>query len=88
MEAREYATIEAQIAQAEKLVKKKQATLEDLAIATDAAGLVRADTELAEARSALDLGFLVSFGGHAVSFCGRTRGGRVGTGSRRFVSPS
>jgi ATP-binding cassette subfamily F protein uup len=54
LEAREYANIENQIAQAEELVKTKQATLEDPAIASDAAGLVRANSELEEAQSALD----------------------------------
>jgi ATP-binding cassette subfamily F protein uup len=53
LEAREYAAIEEQIAQVEELVKKRQAALEDPAIASDAAGLVRANTELEEAQSAL-----------------------------------
>jgi ATP-binding cassette subfamily F protein uup len=54
LEAREYASIEEHIAQAEELVSKKQAALEDPAIASDAAGLIRANTELEKAHSALD----------------------------------
>ena len=54
LEAREYAGIEEQIAQAEELLRKRHAALEDPAIASDAAGLVRAGSELEEARSALD----------------------------------
>jgi ABC transport system ATP-binding/permease protein len=54
LEAREYATIEEHIAQAEELLEKKKAALEDPAIASDAAGLVRANADLEEARSALD----------------------------------
>jgi ATP-binding cassette subfamily F protein uup len=54
LEAREYATIEENIAQAEELLKEKRAALEDPAIASDAAGLVRANMETEEARSALD----------------------------------
>jgi ABC transport system ATP-binding/permease protein len=54
LEAREYAGIEEQIAQAEELLRKKQSALEDPAIASDAAGLVRAGSELEAAQSALD----------------------------------
>ena len=54
LEAREYAGIEEQIAQAEELLKKRQAALEDPAIASDAAGLVRAGSELTQAQSSLD----------------------------------
>jgi ATP-binding cassette subfamily F protein uup len=54
LEAREYAGIEEQIAQAEELLRKRQAALQDPAIASDAAGLVRAGSELEEAQSALD----------------------------------
>ena len=54
LEAREYATIEERIEQIEELLKKKQAALEDPAIASDAAGLVRANADLEEAQSALD----------------------------------
>ena len=54
LEAREYATIEEKIAQAEELVRKKQATLEDPVRASDAEGLVQAGSELEEAQSELD----------------------------------
>ncbi len=54
LEAREYAGIEDQIAQADELLRKRQAALEDPAIASDAEGLVRAGSELDEAQSALD----------------------------------
>jgi ATP-binding cassette subfamily F protein uup len=54
LEAREYAGIEEQIAQAEELLRKRQAALEDPAIASDAAGLVRAGSELEDAQSTLD----------------------------------
>jgi len=54
LEAREYAGMEEQIAQAEELLRKRQAALEDPAIASDAAGLVRAGSELKEAQSSLD----------------------------------
>jgi ATP-binding cassette subfamily F protein uup len=54
LEAREYAGIEEQIAQAEELLRNRQAALQDPAIASDAAGLVRAESELEEAQSSLD----------------------------------
>jgi ATP-binding cassette subfamily F protein uup len=54
LEAREYAGIEEQIAQAEELLRKRQAALEDPALASDAAGLVQAGSELEEAQSSLD----------------------------------
>ena len=54
LEAREYATIEQNIAQAEGLVQRKQAALEDPSIASDAAGLVRVNSELDEAQRVLD----------------------------------
>jgi ABC transport system ATP-binding/permease protein len=54
LEAREYAGIEEQIAQAEELLRKRQAALEDPAIVSDAAELVRAGSELEAAQSALD----------------------------------
>jgi ATP-binding cassette subfamily F protein uup len=54
LEAREYATIEEKIAQAEELVRKKQAAVEDPGLASDAAGLVRAGSELEDAQSELD----------------------------------
>jgi ATP-binding cassette subfamily F protein uup len=54
LEAREYATIERRIAQAEVVVKTKQAALEDPVIMSDAPRLVTAQAELEEARSNLD----------------------------------
>jgi len=54
LEAREYAAIEAQIAQAEETLKQKQSALSDPSIASDAAGLVRAGSELEEAQAAVD----------------------------------
>jgi ATP-binding cassette subfamily F protein uup len=54
LEAREYASIAERIAEAEELLKKKEGVLEAPAIASDAAGLMRAHTELEEARGALD----------------------------------
>jgi ATP-binding cassette subfamily F protein uup len=54
MEAREYSTIEQRIADAEQLLKDKQAALRDPAIVSDAARLVSADAELEEAQKALD----------------------------------
>jgi len=54
MEAREYSTIEQRIADAEQLLKEKQAALEDPAIVSNAARLVSAHAELEEAQKALD----------------------------------
>ena len=54
MEAREYSTIEQRIADAERLLKQKQAALEDPAIVSNAARLVSAHAELEEAQKALD----------------------------------
>jgi ATP-binding cassette subfamily F protein uup len=54
LEAREYSTIERRIAEAEDLVKAKQAVLEDPAIGSDAPRLVIAQHELDEAQKALD----------------------------------
>jgi ABC transport system ATP-binding/permease protein len=54
LEAREYSTIEQRIADAEELVKKRQAALEDPAIGCDASRLVAAHAELEEAQKALD----------------------------------
>ena len=53
-EAREYAAIEQQIAQAESRQAAAQATLNDPAIQTDAPALIAAQSELEEAESALD----------------------------------
>lgn len=54
MEAREYSTIEQRIADAEQLLKEKQAALEDPAIVSNAARLVSAHAELEKAQKALD----------------------------------
>jgi len=54
LEAREFATIEERIAQAEELLEKKRAAAEDPAIATDAAKLLSAHAELEEAQKAVD----------------------------------
>jgi len=55
LEAREYATIEQRVEEAEQLVKAKRAELEDPANATDAPRLVRAQTALEAAQQALDV---------------------------------
>ena len=54
LEAREYATIEQRVAEAEELVRAKRAELEDPANATDAPRLVNAQTALDTAQQALD----------------------------------
>jgi ABC transport system ATP-binding/permease protein len=54
LEAREYSTIDQRIAEAEELVKMKQAALGDPAIGSDAPRLVAAQHELDEAQKALD----------------------------------
>ena len=54
LEAREYATIEQRVEEAEQLVQAKRAELEDPANATDAARLVSAQAELEVAQAALD----------------------------------
>jgi ABC transport system ATP-binding/permease protein len=54
LEAREYSTIEQRITEAEKLVKTKQALLDDPAMVSDAPRLVTAHAELDAARAALD----------------------------------
>ena len=53
-EAREYATIEQRVEEAEQLVQAKRAELEDPANATDASHLVSAQAALDEAQHALD----------------------------------
>jgi ATP-binding cassette subfamily F protein uup len=55
LEAREYATIEQRVEEAEQLVQAKRAELEDPANATDAARLVSAQAELDAAQQALDV---------------------------------
>ncbi len=54
LEAREYATIEQRVEEAEELVKAKRTELEDPNNATDAARLVAAQSELNAAQHALD----------------------------------
>ena len=54
LEAREYATIEQRVEEAEQLVQAKRADLEDPANATDAPRLVSAQAALEEAQEALD----------------------------------
>jgi ATP-binding cassette subfamily F protein uup len=54
MEAREFATIEERIAQAEETLQKKRAAAEDPKIATDAHGLLTAHAEMDEAQKAVD----------------------------------
>ncbi len=54
LEAREFATIEQRIAQAEETLQKKRAAAEDPAIATDAAKLLSAHAEMDEAQNAVD----------------------------------
>jgi ABC transport system ATP-binding/permease protein len=54
LEAREYATIEQRVEEAEQLVKSKRAELEDPTNATDAPRLVAAQSDLDAAQQALD----------------------------------
>ena len=54
LEAREYATIEQRVAEAEQLLQEKRAQLEDPAIASDGPRLVRAHAEMDEAQKAAD----------------------------------
>ena len=54
LEAREFATIEERIAQAEEVLQKKRAAAEDPSIATDAAGLLDAHEEMEQAQKAVD----------------------------------
>jgi ATP-binding cassette subfamily F protein uup len=55
LEAREYATIEQRVEEAEQLVQAKRAELEDPANATDAPRLVSAQAALDKAQQALDI---------------------------------
>ena len=55
LEAREYATIEQRVEEAEQLVQAKRAELEDPANATDATGLVAARAALDAAQQALEV---------------------------------
>ena len=54
LEAREFATIEQRIAQAEETLQQKRAAAEDPAIASDAAQLLKAHAEMEEAQKAVD----------------------------------
>ena len=54
LEAREYATIEQRVAEAEQLLQEKRAQLEDPAIASDGPRLLRAHAEMDEAQKAAD----------------------------------
>jgi ATP-binding cassette subfamily F protein uup len=55
LEARDYATIEQRVEEAEQLVQAKRAELEDPANATDATGLVAARAALDAAQQALEV---------------------------------
>jgi ATP-binding cassette subfamily F protein uup len=54
LEAREYATIEERVDQAEQLLQEKRAQLEDPAIASDGPRLLRAHAEMDEAQKTAD----------------------------------
>jgi len=54
LEAREYATIEQRVAEAEQVLQEKRAQLEDPAIASDGPRLLRAHAEMDEAQKAAD----------------------------------
>ena len=54
LEAREFATIEQRIAEAEETLQQKRAAAEDPAIASDAAQLLKAHAEMEEAQKAVD----------------------------------
>jgi ATP-binding cassette subfamily F protein uup len=54
LEAREYATIEQRVAEAEQVLQEKRAQLEDPAIASDGPRLVRAHAEMDEAQKIAD----------------------------------
>ena len=54
LEAREFATIEQRIAQAEETLEQKRAAAEDPSIASDATQLLKAHTELEETQKAVD----------------------------------
>jgi ABC transport system ATP-binding/permease protein len=54
LEAREFATIEQRIAQAEETLQQKRAAAEDPSIASDAARLLKAHAELEEAQQTVD----------------------------------
>ncbi|HEX3156430.1 MAG TPA: ABC transporter C-terminal domain-containing protein, partial [Candidatus Angelobacter sp.] len=54
LEAREFATIEQRIAEAEEILQQKRGAAEDPAIASDAARLLSAHAEMEEAQKAVD----------------------------------
>jgi ATP-binding cassette subfamily F protein uup len=54
LEAREYATIEERVAEAEEVLQQKRAQLEDPAIASDGPSLMRAHAEMDEAQKVAD----------------------------------
>ena len=54
MEAREFATIEQRISEAEQTLRTKRDALEDPAIVSDAPRLLSASAELAEAQTMVD----------------------------------
>ena len=54
LEAREYATIEQRIAEAERVLNEKQSQLDDPAIQTDAARLLQAQKEFVDAQSEVE----------------------------------
>ena len=54
LEAREYATIEQRVADADLIVQTKHAQLEDPAIASDGPSLLKAHAEMEEAQEKLD----------------------------------
>ncbi len=54
LEAREYATIEERVAEAERVLQEKRTRYEDPAIASDGPGLLRAHAEMEEAQKAAD----------------------------------
>ena len=54
LEAREFATIEQRIAQAEETLQQKRAAAEDPSIASDAAQLLKAHAEMEEAQKTVD----------------------------------
>jgi ABC transport system ATP-binding/permease protein len=54
LEGREYETMEQRVSEAEELLQSRREKLEDPAIASDGPGLMRAQSELDEAQSAVD----------------------------------
>ena len=54
MEAREYATIEPRMAEAERVLQAKHTALEDPLISSDGPSLLKAAAEVAEAQKTVD----------------------------------